>query len=90
NSCYTTDSVAAIDAAVKDGVNVINYSISGSQTSVNDPVEQAFYRAAIAGVFVAASAGNSGPANQVAHISPWISTIAASTHDRAFTGTVKL
>ncbi|MFX8199702.1 hypothetical protein ABTL12_20780, partial [Acinetobacter baumannii] len=34
--------------------------------------------------------GNSGPANQVAHISPWISTIAASTHDRAFTGTVKL
>ncbi|MFW1420214.1 S8 family serine peptidase, partial [Vibrio parahaemolyticus] len=57
NSCYTTDSVAAIDAAVKDGVNVINYSISGSQTSVNDPVEQAFYRAAIAGVFVAASAG---------------------------------
>ena len=33
-------------------------SISGSLTSVNDPVEQAFYRAALAGVFVAASAGN--------------------------------
>ncbi|MFG6457705.1 S8 family serine peptidase [Roseateles sp. BYS96W] len=86
NSCYTSDSVAAIDAAVADGVNVINYSISGSQTSVNDPVEQAFYRAALAGVFVAASAGNSGPGQAVAHISPWLTTVAASTHDRAFSG----
>jgi hypothetical protein len=82
NSCFTADSVKAIDDAVNDGVNVINYSISGSQTSVNDPVEQAFYRASLAGVFVAASAGNSGPANQVAHISPWLTTVAASTHDR--------
>jgi|APLak6261693694_1056211.scaffolds.fasta_scaffold00770_3 hypothetical protein len=82
NSCFTTDSVKAIDDAVNDGVNVINYSISGSQTSVNDPVEQAFYRASLLGVFVAASAGNSGPANQVAHISPWLTTVAASTHDR--------
>ncbi|MDR7272912.1 hypothetical protein J2X20_005597 [Pelomonas saccharophila] len=90
NSCYTTDSVAAIDQAVADGVNVINYSISGSQTSVNDPVEQAFYRAARAGVFVAASAGNSGPGTAVAHISPWLTTVAASTHDRAFSGDVTL
>ncbi|MFT7722135.1 MAG: S8 family serine peptidase [Roseateles sp.] len=90
NSCYTSDSVAAIDAAVADGVNVINYSISGSQTSVNDPVEQAFYRAALAGVFVAASAGNSGPGQAVAHISPWLTTVAASTHDRAFSGGLTL
>lgn len=84
NGCLNSDSVAAIDAAVADGVNVINFSISGSQTTVNDPVEQAFYRAALAGVFVAASAGNSGPANTVAHISPWVTTVGASTHDRAF------
>ncbi len=90
NSCYTSDSVAAIDKAVADGVHVINYSISGSQTSVNDPVEQAFLRAANAGVFVAASGGNSGPANAVAHISPWLTTVAASTHDRAPVGTVTL
>ena len=73
-----------------DGVNVINYSISGSQTSVNDPVEQAFLRAATAGVFVAASAGNSGPANAVAHISPWLTTVAASTHSRALSANVTL
>ncbi|PTT91599.1 peptidase S8 and S53 subtilisin kexin sedolisin [Pelomonas sp. HMWF004] len=90
NSCYNSDSVAAIDAAVADGVNVINYSISGSQTTVNDPVEQAFYRAALAGVFVAASAGNSGPAQAVAHISPWLTTVAASTHDRTFSGSVSM
>ena len=90
NTCFTSDSVSAIDTAVRDGVNAINFSISGSQTSVNDPVEQAFYRASLAGVFVAASAGNSGPANQVAHISPWIATVAASTHDRSFQGNVRL
>ncbi len=90
NSCYNSDSVAAIDKAVADGVNVINYSISGSQTTVNDPVEQAFYRASLAGVFVAASAGNSGPGQAVAHLSPWLTTVAASTHDRAFSGDVTL
>lgn len=90
NSCYNSDSVAAIDAAVADGVNVINFSISGSQTTVNDPVEQAFYRAARAGVFVAASAGNSGPAQAVAHISPWLTTVAASTHDRSFSGSASV
>lgn len=90
NSCFTSDSVSAIDKAVADGVHVINYSISGSQTSVNDPVEQAFLRAANAGVFVAASAGNSGPAVAVAHVSPWLTTVAASTHDRALSGDVTL
>lgn len=90
NTCYSGDSVKAIDDAVKDGVNVINFSISGSQTSVNDIVEQAFYRASLAGVFVAASAGNSGPGNAVAHVSPWLTTVAASTHDRSFKGNVNL
>ncbi|NNG23786.1 S8 family peptidase [Telluria aromaticivorans] len=82
NSCYSSDSVAAIDQAVMDGVNVINFSISGSQTSVADAVELAFFGAADANVFVAASAGNSGPANTVAHLSPWITTVGASTHNR--------
>jgi len=82
NSCFTSDSVAAIHQAVADGVDVINYSISGSQTSVTDPVELAFFDAAAAGVFVAASAGNSGPSNAVAHVSPWLTTVAASTHNR--------
>lgn len=89
--CATSDSVAAIDQAVADGVDVINFSISGSTTSFLDPVEVAFLYAADAGVFVAASAGNSGPdASTVAHPSPWLTTVAASTHDRYYEASVTL
>jgi subtilisin family serine protease len=88
--CYTSDSVAAIDQAVLDGVDVINYSISGATDTVFDPVELAFMSAASAGVFVAASAGNEGPgASTVAHNSPWLTTVAASTHVN-YEGTVVL
>lgn len=89
NTCYQSDSVAAIEKAIADGVNVLNFSISGG-TSVTDVVEQAFLHATNAGVFVSASAGNSGPANEVAHISPWLATVAASTHNRATQATLGL
>jgi len=90
NACFSGDSVAAIDKAVADGVNVISYSISGTMYDFDDPVEQAFLGAANAGVFVAAAGGNSGPANAVAHISPWLTTVAASTHNRLNGATVTL
>jgi subtilisin family serine protease len=81
------DLLAAIDAAVGDGVDVINYSISGTQNNFLDGVEIAFLNAADAGVFVSASAGNDGPTpSTVAHPSPWITTVAAETHDRVGVG----
>jgi subtilisin family serine protease len=81
------DLLAAIDAAVGDGVDVINYSISGTSTNFLDGAEIAFLNAADAGVFVSASAGNNGPgASTVAHPSPWITTVAAETHDRVGAG----
>jgi Subtilase family/Fibronectin type-III domain/Peptidase inhibitor I9/PA domain len=89
-NCWAGDSVAAIDQAVADGVDVINFSISGSQTDLMDPVEVAFLNAASAGVFVAASAGNDGPGQAVAHPSPWLTTTAASTHDRYLAADVTL
>ncbi len=89
--CAGSDSVAAIDQAVADGVDVINFSISGSRTNFRDPVEIAFLFAADAGVFVAASAGNSGPASStVAHPGPWLTTVAAGTHNRSVQGSVTL
>ncbi|HUQ21812.1 MAG TPA: S8 family serine peptidase [Gaiellaceae bacterium] len=89
--CASSDSVAAIDQAVADGVDVINFSISGTSTNFLDPVEIAYLFAARAGVFVAASAGNSGPgASTVAHPSPWLTTVAASTHSRAAEAILKL
>ncbi len=87
--CFGSDSVAAIDQAVADGVDVLNFSISGSRTSFLDQVEVAFLYAADAGVYVSASAGNSGPsASTVAHNSPWLTTVAASTHDRGWEATI--
>ena len=89
--CANTDSVAAIDAAVADGVDVINFSISGTSTNYLDAVEVAFLRASRQGVFVAAAAGNGGPgAATVAHISPWLTSVAASTQNRSFQGAVRL
>ncbi|WP_432489397.1 S8 family serine peptidase [Kineococcus sp. SYSU DK018] len=79
--CATSDLVAAIDAAVADNVDVINYSIGGgAATDVVDPVELAFLSAASAGIFVSASAGNSGPgASTLDHASPWVTTVAAAS-----------
>ena len=89
--CAGVDSVAAIDQAVADGVDVINFSISGTSTNFRDPVEIAWLNAADMGVFVAASAGNSGPASStVAHPSPWITTVAAGTHNRKGEGNVTI
>lgn len=86
----TSDLVAAIEQAVTDGVDVLNYSISGPTDTVLEAAEIAFEGAAEAGVFVAASAGNSGPgASTVAHNSPWVTTVAASTHT-SFENTVVL
>jgi subtilisin family serine protease len=89
NGCYNSDSLAGIEAAVADGVDVLNYSISGG-TSPRDPVEQAFRHAVEAGVFVAAAAGNAGPGNSVNHISPWMTTVAAAAHDKTHTASVTL
>ncbi len=87
---YTSDLVAAIEQAVVDQVDAINYSISGGST-VDDPVELAFLGAYDAGVFVAASAGNSGPGAATAnHVSPWLTTVGASTQDREFSSTLSL
>jgi len=83
-SCFTPDSAAAFDAAVADGVDVINFSISGSTSAVTGFVMDATRRAAEAGVFVAMSAGNSGPgASTVAHVAPWVTTVANTTHPRS-------
>ncbi|WP_010148909.1 cell wall-binding repeat-containing protein [Serinicoccus profundi] len=89
----TSGLVAAIDDAVADGVDVINYSVSGSSQFVVTADELAFLDAANAGVFVSASAGNSGDTigeSSVAHNSPWTMTVAASTHDRTNSAEVEL
>ena len=89
--CMASDSVAAIQRAIQDGVDVINFSISGGNIPYADAVELAFLDAYAAGVFVAASAGNSGPASDtVGHRGLWVTTTGASSSDRQFVSTAAL
>ncbi len=95
DSCYTNDlsgeglcpfsaTSAGVDQAVLDGVDATNYSIGGG----NDPwaasdIDSFFLNAVAAGIYAAASAGNSGPdADTTGHDGPWMSTTGSSTHDR--------
>lgn len=83
--CFSSDSVSAVQQAILDGVNVINFSISGGAQPYTDPVELAFLDAFNAGISVNASAGNSGPGSATSdHGGPWTTTVAASTGAREF------
>jgi subtilisin family serine protease len=88
---YTSDLLAAVQQAILDGVDVINYSISGSGSVYTDAVELAFLDAYAAGISVNASAGNDGPGASTAnHAGPWVTTVAASTFDRQYSSTLTL
>ncbi len=85
---FSSDLAAAIDQAVADGVDVINYSIGSSSFAISaDGV--AFLFAADAGVLVATSNGNSGPGaattGSPASV-PWLTSVGASTQNRTFQG----
>ncbi len=97
-TCSGSALVSSIEQAVRDGVDVINYSI-GSETA-RDPWSGvrgggttdalAMLNARAAGVLAAVAAGNSGPRDRSVNApgnAPWVVTAAASTHDRLF-GTV--
>ena len=89
--CYSSDSVSAIQQAVVDGVDVINFSISGGADPFSDPVELAFLDAYAAGIDVNASAGNSGPGPGTAeHAGPWVTTVGASYGPSAFMTSLQL
>ncbi len=89
---FTSDLAAAIDQAVADGVDVINYSVGGGAGAPGAD-ELAFLFASDAGVHVATSAGNSGPGNATLGnpaTMPWLTTVGANTQSRFFEGTIVL
>lgn len=89
--CYGSDSIDAVQQAILDGVDVINFSISGGADPYTDPVELAFLDATAAGISVNASAGNDGPGAATAnHGGPWVTTVGASTSNRHFQATLNL
>ena len=80
DGCFESDSVAAVQQAIMDGVDAINFSISGGANPYSDPVELAFLDAYAAGISPNAAAGNSGPGAATSdHGGPWTTTVGAST-----------
>lgn len=86
---------AGMDSVLIHGdVDVMNYSISGGLNPWLDN-DRRKLDLVDAGIFVAASAGNTGetqpnPVGQVNHRGPWVMSVAASTHDAIIANDVSL
>ena len=83
-SCNTSDLANAIDSAVADGVDIINYSVGSSMLQITAPDDIALMNATKAGVLAVVAAGNEGP--NLGTIGspaggPWAITVAASTRE---------
>ncbi|OIW00267.1 hypothetical protein TanjilG_27518 [Lupinus angustifolius] len=90
--CYDEDILAAFDAAISDGVDVISASLSGENTEFfQSGVSIGSFHAVANGIIVVSAAGNEGPnPTTVSNVEPWTFTVAASTIDREFANYVKL
>ena len=83
-ACNTSDLANAIDAAVADGVDIINYSVGSSLTKITAPDDIALMAATKAGVLAVVAAGNEGPNLGTVGSpagGPWAITVAASSRD---------
>jgi subtilisin family serine protease len=82
-TCSTSDLQRAIEDAVADGVDIINYSVGNTDVSLSDPDDLALLAAANAGVLPVVAAGNDGP-HPLGYIlspagAPWVLTVGASS-----------
>ena len=90
--CLGSDILAALDWAIKDGVDVLSLSIgAGSYPYFRDPIAFGTFTAVENGIFVSCAAGNGGPMRAtVVNTAPWIMTVGAGTLDRDFPAYVTL
>jgi subtilisin family serine protease len=81
-TCATSDLARAIDDAVADGVDIINYSLGSLETDLTAPDDMALLNAVDAGILTVVAAGNDGPELDTIgspSSAPWVLTAAAST-----------
>ncbi|XP_051210849.1 subtilisin-like protease [Lolium perenne] len=93
NQCDESAILAGLDAATKDGVDVLSISL-GANTATRfdqDPMTIGAFGAVSKGVVVVCSAGNNGPTPaSITNDAPWMLTVAAGTVDRSFGAEVRL
>lgn len=82
--CATSDLQRAIEDAIADGVDIINYSVGTAEGGPGDPDALALLSATAAGILPVAAAGNDGPA--IASLespatAPWVMAVAASSRE---------
>ncbi|PON47242.1 Subtilase [Parasponia andersonii] len=84
HSCFDADIMAAFEAAITDGVDVLSVSVGGdSQEYFPDGISIGGFHAVKNGIAVVTSAGNSGPhPGTIENGAPWMITVGASTIDR--------
>ncbi|POO02855.1 Subtilase [Trema orientale] len=93
DECFDADLMAAFEAAISDGVDVLSVSLGDDygREFFKDGVAIGAFHAVKNGIVVVAGAGNSGPRpGTVTNVAPWIITVGASTIDREFTSYVAL
>ncbi|XP_012083845.1 subtilisin-like protease SBT4.14 [Jatropha curcas] len=92
SGCSDMDILAAFEAAITDGVDVISVSIGGATADyVSDSLAIGAFHAMRKGIITTASAGNDGPSSgTVANHAPWLLTVAASGIDRQFRSKIEL
>ncbi|KAI0504447.1 hypothetical protein KFK09_015399 [Dendrobium nobile] len=91
--CVGVDTYAAIDQAIKDGVDIISMSITGyhNDTFYQDSVSRGSMAAIQHGIIPVSIAGNDGPGiGTLSHSAPWVLTVGASTTNRRIASTVEL
>ncbi|KAL6182085.1 hypothetical protein ACLB2K_043508 [Fragaria x ananassa] len=90
--CPESDILAALEAAVHDGVDVISISLGeDSVPFFQDSTAIGSFAAIQKGIFVSCAAGNSGPFNgTISNEAPWILTVGASTLDRRIVASAAL
>ncbi|GJN32876.1 hypothetical protein PR202_gb21415 [Eleusine coracana subsp. coracana] len=92
DGCWGADITAAVETAVKDGVDIISMSLG---FPLNDPfytdvVAVSTFGAERKGIFIAMGGGNYGPLPGVLNVAPWMTTVGATTVDRVFPANLTL
>ncbi|KAK4488219.1 hypothetical protein RD792_003964 [Penstemon davidsonii] len=90
--CFDSDILAAMDAAIDDGVDILSISIGGVEFNFyDDAMALGAFSAMEKGILVSTAAGNSGPSNfSLSNEAPWMLTVGASTIDRKIRATAVL